>query len=197
MVYIPKDFVPHAASLPHTCVHWGRFVTAAPRRSLGSVSVPMWLAVLSDQLRVVALVGRYPHQLADTKSPAPGPVSLWGPRDAARSRHLVLPGLSAGYPRDRGTLAILYSPVRHWMDCSTPYDLHVLATPPAFRLSQDQTLQLDFVSPARSSRPASAPGEGGVAGTDSFAAGVISKRVWSDAPGVRQPQGRGFGAPAA
>jgi hypothetical protein len=25
---------------------------------------------------------------------------------------------------------------------ATPYDLHVLATPPAFRLSQDQTLQL-------------------------------------------------------
>ena len=59
MVYIPKDFVPHAASLPHTFVHWGRFVTAAPRRSPGSVSVPMWLAVLSDQLRVVALVSRY------------------------------------------------------------------------------------------------------------------------------------------
>jgi hypothetical protein len=30
---------------------------------------------------------------------------------------------------------------------AAPYDLHVLATPPAFRLSQDQTLQLDFVSP--------------------------------------------------
>lgn len=30
-----------------------------------------------------------------------------------------------------------------------PYDLHVLATPPAFRLSQDQTLQLDFVARAR------------------------------------------------
>ena len=60
MVYIPKDFVPHAASLPHTFVHWGRFVTAAPRRSLGSVSVPMWPADLSARLRVVALVGRYP-----------------------------------------------------------------------------------------------------------------------------------------
>ena len=27
-----------------------------------------------------------------------------------------------------------------------PYDLHVLATPPAFRLSQDQTLQLNFLA---------------------------------------------------
>ena len=30
---------------------------------------------------------------------------------------------------------------------ATPFDLHVLATPPAFRLSQDQTLQLNFKSP--------------------------------------------------
>ena len=55
----PEGLNLHAASLRHTCVHCGRFVTAAPRRSLGSVSVPMWLAVLSDQLRVVALVSRY------------------------------------------------------------------------------------------------------------------------------------------
>src|SRR5216110_2765461 len=31
---------------------------------------------------------------------------------------------------------------------ATPYDLHVLATPPAFRLSQDQTLQLNFLARA-------------------------------------------------
>ncbi len=34
--------------------------TAASRRSLGRVSVPVWLIILSDQLRIVALVGRYP-----------------------------------------------------------------------------------------------------------------------------------------
>jgi hypothetical protein len=28
---------------------------------------------------------------------------------------------------------------------AAPCDLHVLATPPAFRLSQDQTLQLNFL----------------------------------------------------
>ena len=59
VVYIPKNFVPHAASLPQAFAHWGRFVAAAPRRSLASVSVPMWLVVLSDQLPVIALVGRY------------------------------------------------------------------------------------------------------------------------------------------
>ena len=59
VVYIPKYFVPHAASLPQAFAHWGRFVAAAPRRSLASVSVPMWLVVLSDQLPVIALVCRY------------------------------------------------------------------------------------------------------------------------------------------
>ncbi len=34
--------------------------TAASRRSLGRVSVPVWLIVLSDQLPIEALVGRYP-----------------------------------------------------------------------------------------------------------------------------------------
>ena len=71
VVYTPKGFVPHAASLRHTFVHCGRFVTAAPRRSLGSVSVPMWPANLSVRLRVVALVSRYLTNYRDTISPAP------------------------------------------------------------------------------------------------------------------------------
>ena len=62
-----------------------------------------------------------------------------------RLYHLVLPALSASYPRVRGTLAIHYSPVRHCV-LLHPCDLHVLATPPAFRLSQDQTLQLNFLA---------------------------------------------------
>ncbi|MBP1746348.1 MAG: uncharacterized protein H6Q54_963, partial [Deltaproteobacteria bacterium] len=33
--------------------------TAASRRSLGRVSVPVWLVVLSDQLPVIALVSFY------------------------------------------------------------------------------------------------------------------------------------------
>ncbi len=34
--------------------------TAASRRSLDRVSVPVWLIILSDQLGVYALVGHYP-----------------------------------------------------------------------------------------------------------------------------------------
>ena len=36
------------------------FPTAASRRSLGRISVPVWLTILSDQLPIVALVGHYP-----------------------------------------------------------------------------------------------------------------------------------------
>ena len=52
-------FIPHAALLRQTFVHCAIFPTAASRRSLGRVSVPVWLIVLSDQLSVVALVSFY------------------------------------------------------------------------------------------------------------------------------------------
>ena len=59
-VYNPKAFIPHAAWLRQAFAHCARFPTAASRRSLGRISVPMWLIVLSDQLKIVALVGLYP-----------------------------------------------------------------------------------------------------------------------------------------
>ena len=58
-VYNPKAFFPHAALLRQAFAHCARFPTAASRRSLGRVSVPVWLIVLSDQLSIVALVSRY------------------------------------------------------------------------------------------------------------------------------------------
>ncbi len=60
-VYNPKAFFPHAALLRQAFAHCARFPTAASRRSLGRVSVPVWLIVLSDQLPIVALVRRYRH----------------------------------------------------------------------------------------------------------------------------------------
>ena len=59
-VYNPKAVIPHAALLDQAFAHCPIFPTAASRRSLGRVSVPVWLIVLSDQLRIVALVGFYP-----------------------------------------------------------------------------------------------------------------------------------------
>src|SRR5262249_10951555 len=58
-VYIPKDFLLHAASHRQAFAHCGLFVTAATRRCPDSVSVPMWPTILSDRLPVVALVSCY------------------------------------------------------------------------------------------------------------------------------------------
>ncbi|KGC56842.1 hypothetical protein DM75_2176 [Burkholderia mallei] len=60
VLYNPKAFFTHAALLDQACAHCPKFPTAASRRSLGRVSVPVWLVVLSDQLLIVALVGLYP-----------------------------------------------------------------------------------------------------------------------------------------
>ena len=60
----------------------------------------------------------------------------------------VLIQVSLGYPCVRGRLPTRYSPVRRYPAARSteaslttfPLDLHVLGTPPAFILSQDQTL---------------------------------------------------------
>ena len=58
-IYNPKAFFTHAASLDQAFAHCPIFPTAASRRSLGRVSVPVWLIILSDQLQIVALVSHY------------------------------------------------------------------------------------------------------------------------------------------
>ncbi len=55
----PEAFFTHAALLDQAFAHCPIFPTAASRRSLGRVSVPVWLAILSDQLPIVALVSLY------------------------------------------------------------------------------------------------------------------------------------------
>ncbi len=59
VLYDPKAFITHAASLRQGCPHCAIFPTAASRRSLGRVSVPVWLAILSDQLTIFGLVSHY------------------------------------------------------------------------------------------------------------------------------------------
>ncbi len=58
-LYNPKAFIAHAALLRQGFPHCEISSTAASRRSLGSISVPVWLTILSDQLPVIALVSRY------------------------------------------------------------------------------------------------------------------------------------------
>ena len=60
VLYDPRAFITHAAWLRQAFAHCAIFPTAASRRSLGRVSVPVWLIILSDQLRIVPLVGHYP-----------------------------------------------------------------------------------------------------------------------------------------
>ncbi len=59
VLYNPQAFFTHAALLDQAFAHCPIFPTAASRRSLGRVSVPVWLFVLSE-LQIVALVGHYP-----------------------------------------------------------------------------------------------------------------------------------------
>ncbi len=59
-LYTPKGVFTHTALLRQGCPHCAKFPTAASRRSLGRVSVPVWLIIPSDQLPIVALVGHYP-----------------------------------------------------------------------------------------------------------------------------------------
>ncbi|KAG6508954.1 hypothetical protein ZIOFF_034336 [Zingiber officinale] len=55
-VHDPWAFYLHTALLHQAFVHCGKFPTAASRKSLGRVSVPVWLIILSDQLLIIALV---------------------------------------------------------------------------------------------------------------------------------------------
>src|SRR5699024_4022378 len=114
-VYNPKAVVPHAASLDQAFAHCPIFPTAASRRSLGRVSVPVWPVALSGRLPVVALVGHY-HQQTDRPRAHPQPINLSTHTRCLHVSYPVLATVSRGYPKVRGRLLTCYSPVRH---CST------------------------------------------------------------------------------
>ena len=57
--YNPKAFIIHAASLDQAFAHCPIFQTAASRRSLDRVAVPVWGFTLSGPLTVIALVSHY------------------------------------------------------------------------------------------------------------------------------------------
>ncbi len=71
MLYNPKAFITHAALLRQAFAHCAKFPTAASRRSLDRVSVPVWLIILSDQLTIDALVGHYPTNKLMVREPIP------------------------------------------------------------------------------------------------------------------------------
>jgi hypothetical protein len=101
VVYTPKGVLPHAASLRQPFGHCARFPTAASRRSLGRLSVPMWLAILSDQLPVVALVGRYPANKLIGREPLPVRRSFLPQETPPKDRMRYYPGVSPAIPHTR------------------------------------------------------------------------------------------------
>ena len=154
-LYNPKAFIAHAASLHRAFAHCARFLTAASRRSLGRVSVPVWLIILSNQLPIIALVGHYPtNKLIGRK--------LLSKREARRSPAFPfttcetkgVSGISGPFEPLSRAFEVHYLRVTHpFAAQSTPspegssaasHDLHVLDAPPAFVLSQDQTLRKDY-----------------------------------------------------
>ena len=69
-------------------------------------------------------------------------------RQATLSGYWVLIQVSLGYSHLRDRFLTCYAPVRHspiGTEVPGSFDLHVLSTPPAFVLSQDQTLRQDLV----------------------------------------------------
>src|SRR6476469_3326255 len=111
-VYNPKAVIPHAVLLRQACAHCGKFPTAASRRSLDRVSVPVWLIVLSDQLQIVALVGHYPTNKLICRGPILHHRSF-GTSPCEDAHHAVLAEVSLGCPPVKGRLPTCYSPVRH------------------------------------------------------------------------------------
>ncbi len=90
-VYNPKAFVPHAASLRQTFVHCGRFSTAATRRCLGSVSVPVRRVMLSHPLPIIGLVGHYPTNNLIGRGLIPRRNHTFGPE--------TLSGITCSFPQ--------------------------------------------------------------------------------------------------
>ena len=150
--YDSKAFITHAALLRQGFPHCAKFLTAASRRSLDRVSVPVWLIILSDQLTIVTLVGHYPtnklmvrgsllkRQLSKKRSPFISKTTVSETVSGISNAFAKLSQIQGQVTHALLTRAPLYS-LPQARDFS--FDLHVLGTPPAFVLSQDQTLHLN------------------------------------------------------
>jgi hypothetical protein len=113
--------------------------------------VPVWRIILSDPLAIAALVSRYlPNKLMARR-----PLQM---RQLINRGHLSRTAFrqrgSSGINPPFGGLFQTSGQVIHALltraplslpEGNYPFDLHVLSTPPAFVLSQDQTLQLYFL----------------------------------------------------
>ena len=141
-VYNPKAVVPHAALLHQAFAHCAIFPTAASRRSLGRVSVPVWPVTLSGRLPVVGLVSHYlTNYLIGRES-----ILHQNSFHPLTMRSEVVSGIRHRFQclsQSEGQVThvlLTRSPLITRASPRSSFDLHVLSTPPAFVLSQDQTL---------------------------------------------------------
>ena len=110
----------------------------------------MWPFILSDRLPIVALVSRYPtNQLIGRR-----PIlqrCLRAPFKLPSCGRSFVSGISIPFGMlspSEGQVAyalLTRSPLGILPKQNSPFDLHVLSTPPAFVLSQDQTLHKSFM----------------------------------------------------
>ena len=109
----------------------------------------MWPITLSSRLLIVAFGRPLPRQLANQTRVHLVPPEFFTLYHAVLCAYAVLAVISNCYPPVQGRLPTRYSPVRHSVNqiflpkdsvLIASFNLHVLGTPPAFILSQDQTL---------------------------------------------------------
>jgi hypothetical protein len=127
-------------TIPHCCLLGGG---CPPRGSSGRVAVPLWLDVLSDQLPVIGLVGHYLTNCLMGREPlSERHDQKWFSTRSMRFAcvcgithpfGVAIPHSEAGYSRVTQPSATSSANT-----APTSFDLHVLGTPPAFTLSQDQ-----------------------------------------------------------
>ena len=116
-VYNPKAVFPHAASLHQGFPHCAISPTAASRRSLGRVSVPIWPVGLSTRLPVVGTVGRHPAVYLMGRGAIPSRLGFARPamRPAGVIRYYprfpeAIPEEGAGSPRVTQPFATRFHP---------------------------------------------------------------------------------------
>ena len=118
----------------------------------------MWPITLSGRLLIVALVGRYLTNYLIRREPTPYRIA---PLTPVPCDTVVLCGISATFAAlspcsGQVAHALLTRPPLEQSRIATSLsslDLHVLGTPPAFVLSQDQTLMFNPYAPDFSPQP--------------------------------------------
>jgi hypothetical protein len=119
-------YLPYEPSLGQASAHCPRFLTAAPRRSSALFSVPTWLSVLPNQLRIIGLVSFYLTNYLNLQQPI--------------QKRSIFFAVTAIYPVFYpGLLGKFYRITHSFATLFRAFNSHVLSTIPAFILGQDHT----------------------------------------------------------